>query len=171
MSRQPILYLMLGYPGAGKTTTAAMIAKLTGAVHLASDQLRLEMFVRPSFSEAEHQRLYDELDKRTEALLKEGKSVIYDANLNRYEHRQEKYIICERAGAKAVLIWVRIDKDTAKARATDQTRSHLVPPHEAPEAMFERIVGILEPPHQNEPSVEVSGKELDEAALKQALGL
>src|SRR5215207_7043841 len=100
----PTLYLMFGYPGAGKTTTAEAIATLTGAVHLSSDKVRLELFPRPAFSQAEHDALYKTLNLRTEELLRQGKDVVYDANLNRYQHRKEKYDICQQTGATPKLL-------------------------------------------------------------------
>src|SRR3990167_2582594 len=150
---QLTMYLMLGFPGAGKTTAAKIIAGLTGAVHLASYHIRLEMFPKPKFSEQEHQMLYDEIDRRTKELLMAGKSVVYDANLNRYVHRQEKYEICRRVGVSSVLVWIKIDKELARQRATAAERKHLVPPGEDSQAMFERIVGILEEPRPGEPTV------------------
>src|SRR5690554_6388520 len=113
----PILYMMFGYPGAGKTTTAEIIANLTGAVHLSSDKVRLELFPEPTFSQSEHDQLYAELDRRTEALLREGRDVIYDANLNRREHRQEKYVIFRRAYATPQLIWVLSEREVARQRS------------------------------------------------------
>src|SRR4051812_30668905 len=119
------LYMMLGYPGAGKTTTAAVLHELTGAVHLSSDEVRSERFPQPTFSEEEHEQLYKYLDEKTESLLEEGKDVIYDANLNRLEHRQDKYKIAQQAGAEAVLLWLQTPKDMAKERASHMSRQHL----------------------------------------------
>src|SRR5689334_4983914 len=103
--KQPTLFMMFGYPGAGKTTVANIINEVTGAVHLSSDEVRLELFPEPIYTQAEHDTVYATLDERAEAALREGKSVIYDANLNRFVHRMEKYTLCERAGARAVLFW------------------------------------------------------------------
>lgn len=148
---------MLGYPGAGKTTTAEVIHELTGAEHLSSDKLRLELFPRPSFSPEEHDTLYQTLDERTEALLGQGKDVIYDANLNRYQHRQDKYAICQRTGAQPKLIWVQTPKEIARQRATDPQRQQLVPLGETLPQMFDRIAGIIEEPLENEPHITVDG--------------
>ena len=118
----PILYMMMGYPGAGKTTTAQLIAKLTGAVHISSDKMRLALFPKLEFTPEEHQILYKELDHITKELLKAGKDVIYDANLNRLIHRKEKYDVCRKVGAKPELIWVQTDKKVAKKRAMHDSR-------------------------------------------------
>lgn len=160
---------MLGYPGAGKTTAAEIIAKQNGAVHLSSDKLRVAMFKTPSFSDGEHDTLYGALDYLTELLLKSGVSVVYDANLNRYQHRHDKYLICHKLGAEAKLLWVRADKELAKKRAVHIDRNHLVPKTEKPEAMFDRIAEILEPPHPEEPTIEIDGTRVGEAYIHHKL--
>ncbi len=171
MNPQPKLYLMLGYPGAGKTTTASIIQKKTGAVHLSSDALRTELFASPQFDQAEHDALYKALDEKTESLLREGKDVIYDANLNRLQHRQEKYEICKRTGATSILVWVQTEKDTAKQRATVPSRAHLAPQNETLSQMFDRIAGIIEEPNANEPFVAVDGTNITPEAIANTLGL
>ena len=169
---KPTLYLMLGYPGAGKTTTAKIIQELTGATRLSSDEERLKLFPQPTFTEAEHKVLYDMLDHKAERLLKEGTSVIYDSNLNRYIHRQQKYDITERTGARPVLVWVRADIDLARKRATEQSDNNdqrpfgnLQPP------VFERLVREIEPPRENEPAVIMDGTNVTKETVKQLLGL
>lgn len=169
---KPTLYLMFGYPGAGKTTVAHIISKLTGAVRLSSDEIRLEMFPRPTFSEQEHGELYSEIDRRTEELLKQGKDVIYDANLNRLVHRQEKYTICERVGAQAKLIWVQTPEEIARTRATLESDGDPKRPYgnlEAP--VFSRLVDQIEPPKSDEPHSTIKGVNVTDDIVKQTLGL
>lgn len=155
--QKPTLYLMLGYPGAGKTTTANIIHELTGAVHLSSDELRGEIFPKPDFSQQEHENLYKTIDQTSEHLLQQGKSVIYDANLNRLQHRQEKYAICKKAGATPVLLWVQAPRSIAKQRAAYIDRQHLVPDNETPDEMFERIANVIEEPKNDEPYTVIDG--------------
>lgn len=162
---------MLGYPGAGKTTVAAMISELTDATHLSSDTMRLQLFKKPQFTPAEHTALYKAIDGRTEALLKSGKDVIYDANLNRHMHRQEKYAICRRSGAKPVLVWVQTAKGLAKERATHDARMHLAPKGETLEQMFERIAHVIEEPAADEPYVAIDGTHVSPADVAKKLGL
>ncbi len=165
------LYMMLGYPGAGKTTAAEHIQKLTGAVHLSSDEFRSKIFEKPKFSQSEHDTLYAELDKQTTELLSAGKSVIYDANLNRLQHRIEKYDICKRTGANPKLIWVQTPKDLAKHRATDIGRQHLVPKNETLSEMFDRIALIIEEPGPVEPFTPVGGTKITSSYISQTLNL
>ncbi len=169
--QKPTLFLMLGYPGAGKTTTAEVIQRLSGAVHLSSDKLRMELFGQPEFTDSEHESLYKELDSQAEKLLAQGKSVIYDANLNRYQHRKEKYDICDRTGAVPVLVWVQTPKDLAKQRATAMHRLHLAPADETLSQLFDRIAGIIEEPKPDEPYTAIDGTKVTSDYIADCLGL
>lgn len=166
---RPILFMMFGYPGAGKTTAARVIHELTGAEHLSSDALRLELFPNPTYSQEEHDTVYAELNKRTEELLRQGRSVVYDANLNRYVHRLEKYELSERTGAKPVLLWVQAPKDLARQRAVMRGHQHLVPKDETFESMFDRVTNIIEEPREDEPVYTVSGNPLDKSAVAEII--
>ncbi len=162
---------MMGYPGAGKTTVAEIIAGLTGAEQLSSDKIRLELFPNPSFNDFEHEALYKEIDRRTQRLLEERKSVIYDANLNRLRHRREKYAICEKVGATPVLIWVQTPREVAKQRALHESRAQLVPDDESLESMFERISEIIEQPDSSEKPVIIEGVNVSESIVRKKLSL
>ncbi len=166
---KPILYMLLGYPGAGKTTTAKIIEKLTGAKRLTSDDERLKMFPSPQFSESEHSQLYRQLDQETAKLLRDGESVIYDANLNRYSHRADKYAICKQTHARAVLMWLNTDRGLSRKRATDKTRQKLWPVGETPEAMFSRIADLIEKPQADENPIILDGTSLDSGIVEAAL--
>jgi predicted kinase len=161
--------MLLGYPGAGKTTTAKILEKLTRAYRLTSDDERLKMFPDPSLSQEEHARLYQKLDDETERLLASGQSVIYDANLNRYTHRKEKYKICQKTNAIPVLIWLNTGRDISETRATDKTREKLWPINETAEAMFNRIANLIEPPNENEHPIILEGSNLSPEIVQSAL--
>ncbi|HEY5805785.1 MAG TPA: ATP-binding protein [Candidatus Saccharimonadales bacterium] len=167
---RPTLFMMFGYPGAGKTTTAKIIQKLTNAEYLSSDDLRLKLFPNPTYSQEEHNAVYAALNKQAEELLRQGKSVIYDANLNRYEHRLEKYELCERAGARAALFWVQAPRELARERAVLRGHHHLVPKDETFESMFDRVTSVIEEPQEDEPLYTLDGANLNESAVAEIIG-
>lgn len=169
MAHAPTLFMLIGYPGAGKTTTAKIIHELTGAEYISSDELRGKMFPHPTFSQVEHDELYRRLDRLTESALREGKDVIYDANLNRYRHRKEKYDICARTNAKPVLLWVQTARELAKNRAIHNSRSHLWPKEETPQEMFERIAKVIEKPRADEPYMDVDGTRITTEYMRNLL--
>lgn len=167
--KTPTLYLLFGYPGSGKTSTAKLLQAQTGAIHLSSDQLRLQLFPKPSFSQPEHDELYRQLDKQTEELLASGQSVIYDANLNRRQHRDEKYAIAKRTGAAYQLLWVQTPRPQARDRATDSSRHHLIPPNETAGQMFDRIADLIENPGIDEPTRVIDGQNISVEQIAKAI--
>jgi len=166
---KPILYMMLGIPGSGKTSVSEHIADITKAVHISSDQFRKHMFDNPeNITEDEHSQIYDMLDYITTQILKSGKSVIYDANLNQYIHRKQKYSICGKIGAEPKLIWVKTDEEVARMRATQQADLH--PAHRPfgnmrPET-FNRLLKQMEEPKKDEETAIISGNKINKAEIK-----
>jgi predicted kinase len=162
----------MGLPGAGKTTVAKAIEKLTGSVRLSSDEARFMIWPEPEFSEAEHQQLYEYLDDQTTMLLQAGRSVVYDANLNRYEHRQEKYQLAAELGVEVILCWVKTPSEVAlDRRIHDTNHHHLVPKNEDPESMFKRVASVIEEPLANEKFVEFDGTKITPEYVAKKLNL
>jgi predicted kinase len=153
----PTLHLLMGLPGAGKTTLANILQKLTKSARLSSDDHRLIIYPEPTFSQKEHDDLYALIDHSAEHLLQAGHGVIYDANLNRYSHRKEKYDLAKKYNADVVLWWVRTPKELAKKRRVSEQDKNLIPEGETPERMFDRIANILEEPGKDEKHFEVDG--------------
>jgi len=100
------LYLMVGYPGSGKTTASKIIEQQTNAVHLWADHERKKMFAKPTYSHEENLILYDRLNDLTDQLLGQGKSIIYDTSFNFYQDRQKLRAIANKHNVECVLIWV-----------------------------------------------------------------
>ncbi|MDB5186169.1 MAG: hypothetical protein JWL85_692 [Candidatus Saccharibacteria bacterium] len=158
---QPVLYLLVGYPGSGKTTTSKAIHELTGATHLWADQIRKDRFGEPTHSHEENLKLYSHLNQVTSELLAAGQSVIFDTNFNFYKDREHLRAIAEDHGAKPVVIWVRTPKETARKRATanahaQQTRIL----GDMPLKQFERISHNLQEPRKGEYVIELDGTKI-----------
>lgn len=166
------LYLFVGYPGAGKTTIAKMIAKFTGAVHLWADFERHIMFGQATHSKEESRALYNRLNQVADELLSQGQSVIYDTNFNFRKDRDHMRKLAAKHGAKTVLIWVTTPREIAENRATKDSEGqdtriwgNMDP------ADFKRMSNNLQRPDSDEQVIEVDGSKLDAATLKQQLGL
>lgn len=171
---QPVLYLMLGYPGSGKTTTALKIKELTGAEHIWADVIRREMFGHPNpdYSLAENTKLYDHLNKVAESLLAEGKSVIYDTNFNFFKDREHMRQIAARTNAKTVLIWVQTDQETARQRATNTAQPEATRAlGNMPVKEFDRMAHNLRPPLPGEQFIAINGQSTDPNHVQAQLGL
>lgn len=147
----------MGLPGAGKTTLAKTLQKITKSARLSSDDYRLIIFPEPTFSKTEHDNLYALLDHSAEHLLAAGHDVIYDANLNRLIHRKEKYDLANKYNAQVILWWVKTPMELARERRVNEQDYTLLPDGETPERMFDRIAIVLEEPTSPELYIEIDG--------------
>ncbi len=169
MQKKPILHLLMGLPGSGKSTLAQYIERLSGAVRLTSDEYRLMLFPKPTFDQDEHDLLYTILDKNVETLLAFNRSVIYDANLNRHIHRQEKYDLARACNADVMVWWLTTPDNLSKQRRLDDQNTVLIPQGETPEQLFSRVAGVFEPPHADEKFAALDGSHIDELTVKKLL--
>ena len=167
---KPVLYLFVGYPGAGKTTIARIIAQATDAVHLWADDERHTMFKNPTHTKEESQTLYAHLNQITEDLLAEGKSVVFDTNFNYLADREHLRKIAIRHGAAVKTIWVTTPVDFARKRATEQSddQETRIWGNMSAEA-FDRMSNRLQPPSDYEHAIEIDGTDIDEQAVKAQL--
>jgi predicted kinase len=164
------LYLMLGYPGAGKTTTSKILHKLTGAEHLWADHERKKMFSTPQHTHSENIKLYEQLNQVTDNLLAEGKSVIFDTNFNFYKDREKLRQIGAKHGAHTVVVWVTAPKDIARERATkDANKQETRVLGDMPVEHFERISRNLQEPRDGEDVIHLDGTHIDEATVIAAI--
>jgi predicted kinase len=168
----PTLYLMLGYPGAGKTTAAKVIHDVTGAVHLWADKERRERFGTPTYSTEENEQLYNQMNQEALTLLSGGESVIFDTGFNYFKDREALRKIATEAKADCRLLWVTVDEATARERATKDAHLQDTRPHgDMSDAEFEHLVGRLEPPQPDEHHIELDGTKITREYITQELGL
>ena len=168
---QPILYLFIGAPGAGKTTIARIIAENTSAVHLWADAERHKLFAHPTHSKEESDLLYESLNTKAEQLLAQGKSVIFDTNFNFYTDRKKLADIAKRHNAKTLVIWLTTPTDIARARAvgTQEMRNGYM--MNMTDEQFDAIIAKLEPPTSAEDTIEIDGSSVDRDTVIRLLNL
>lgn len=166
------LYLFMGYPGAGKTTIARMITQLTDGVHLWADFERHVLFDEVTHSREESRILYDHLNHTADELLEQGKCVIYDTNFNFRSDRDKLRAMAARHNANTAVIWVTTDRELAQKRATEESTDQetRIWGNMSPDA-FQRLSDNLQEPDADENVIKIDGTSVDEAMIREKLGL
>lgn len=119
---KPVLIMLYGYPGSGKSYFARQVSTTIGAAHLQADKLRGELFERPQYDKQEDQLIDHLMMYMAEEFLAAGMSVIYDTNASRLAQRRELRNIALKAKAEPVLVWVQIDSASARARIAQRDK-------------------------------------------------
>ena len=101
---QPVLLLLTGLPGTGKSYLARRLSEFLPFVVIESDQVRKTLFPEPRYTAQESRLVHRTCHALMRKLLKKGIRVIYDAtNLIEY-HRELVYRIANKTGARLVVV-------------------------------------------------------------------
>jgi len=100
----PVLIMMSGLPGSGKSYLSQRLAEKLAAVIIESDRVRKALFSQPSYSAQESAMVHRVCHEIIRRLLRKGAHVIFDAT-NLFEfHREMLYNLADRSGAKLVIV-------------------------------------------------------------------
>ena len=165
------LFLLVGYPGSGKTTAARCIRDLTGAEHIWVDRERHVMFGDPTHLPMESHTLYDRLNTLTDQLLGEGKSVVFDTSFNLYQDRQNLRDVADKHGARTVVVWLVTSKEVAEQRAVHDYTLRNDYSYRLQKVEFDRMSSHLEPPRTDERPIELDGTNITVESVALALAV
>lgn len=136
--------MFFGYPGSGKSTFAAQLAKNIKYAHLSGEKLVASAIGQDrGLSDKE---LLKMILYMAQEFINCGVGVILDIDLPRKQHRAFVKEFAKKNKIKSLLIWLQIDAETAKQRLGKHARRD-----------FERTVNSLQNP-TGEEYIVISGK-------------
>jgi len=159
-STKPLLIIMYGFPGSGKTHFARQLSEKLHAVQISSDRVRNELFEEPRYDKEENEVIAHLMHYMTEEFLSAGVSVIYDSNVARLNERRILRDIARKARAVSLLLWFQIDAETAFARIAGRDRRRTDDKYARPfdRATYEAYVRGMQNPKADEDYMVLSGK-------------
>ena len=159
ISTKPVLIMLYGYPGAGKTHFARQLSETLHAAHVHGDRIRGELFEKPQYDTHENEVVNHLMIYMAEEFLKAGVSVIFDANSDRTAHRREMRNIARKIKAETLLVWLQIDSASAFGRLGRRDKRKADDKYATPYTSdsFEKYIQKMQNP-KNEDYVVVSGK-------------
>lgn len=157
---KPLLIMLYGYPGAGKSYFARQLTDHLQAAHIHGDRIRGELFDQPRYDKEENEAIEHLMNYMTGEFLHSGMSVIYDVNAMRASQRLKLRELARKNHAQPVFVWLQIDLESSFARLKTRDRRRADDKFAGPadRATFERIVGSMQNPKLTEDAMVISGK-------------
>lgn len=178
--RAPVLLLMCGLSGSGKTWLARQLAERLSAIPLRSDVERkrragLDAAARSGsgiaaglYSSRTSLAVYEDLERAAEDALAGGYTVVVDATFLRRQQRERFAGLGGRLGIRAHLVYCDAPVPVLRARIAARGRGGL-DPSEADEAVLEWQLSHLEPLTPEERLEVVRVETAEPQALERAL--
>ncbi len=149
------LFLMVGLPGAGKTTRARELAPARQALLLTLDEWMIPLFGEPDVG-GKQDVVEGRLISVALAVLRLGTSVVLDFGFWGQDERSSLRWLAAAAGASCQVVYVPVDRETQLARIAHRARHTPERTYPMTEADVDRWRAQFEPPD----ALELDGGEI-----------
>jgi len=112
----PLLIMLCGLPGSGKSHLARSLVEVLPFVVIESDQVRKLLFPECRYTGEESYWVHRTCHALMTKLLKKGVRVIYDATNLHERHRELVYRLADKEGAKLLIVKTVVPEGVAWAR-------------------------------------------------------
>ena len=153
MKRKPIVYLICGFIGAGKSTFAKKLEEKTGAVRITKDEWSIRLIGNdPTINGyAEWDRKIIGLSRDVAFYLAEkGMDVIIDEGFWEKETRDEMRRRIAAIGAKAVMYYVETPIETIRERVVGRNNNLTKDSFKISREMLDNYLTYWQPPSEDE---------------------
>lgn len=110
------LLMMVGLPGTGKSSVVEKLQKRVSCVVVSTDNIRLLMRNKPTYTAAEMMLVYEVCYSIIEARLKQGQRVVFDASNYLAARREHLKKLAQRAGAPVAVCYVQAGQEVIRER-------------------------------------------------------
>ena len=139
-SDRPILIVIFGLPGTGKTTFATALSNQLGIKHFNTDIIRSLSGKSQQYDKENKALIYDEILKLTSLEFEKGKNVIVDATFYKKKLRKRFKVLAQEYDASVKWIEVCAGEEVVKKRVSKKRRYS-----EADFAVYQMIKSQFEP--------------------------
>lgn len=139
-SDRPILIVVFGLPGTGKTTFATLLSNQLGITHFNTDIIRSLSGKSQQYDEENKAFIYDGMLNLTRMEFEKGKSVIVDATFYKKKLRKRFKDLAQEHNASVKWIEVCAREEVVKKRVSKKRRYS-----EADYAVYQLIKSQFEP--------------------------
>jgi predicted kinase len=102
---RPLLVMLVGPPGTGKSRLARRLGAALDAQVVESDRVRKQLFAEPRYTGGEHAAVYGWCHTVLRSALVVGRRVIFDATNLEERIRRRVYDIVEQCDARLLIVW------------------------------------------------------------------
>jgi len=167
---RPVVVLMCGVSGSGKSWTAERLAGVLPALRLRSDIARQHSNQLPDprsvgadreqarYSTSARQAVYAELREHTRSIIAGGDNVIVDATCADAHERRAFEAAAETAGARCVVVWCKAAISCLEARIRQRAQRAL-DPSEATVGVLHEQLDRFESPGPDEDTITIATDE------------
>lgn len=116
MIDRPMIIIIFGLPGSGKSFFASKLAEKMGYQYLNSDEIRLSIFSRREYSKAEKSQVYSVMLEKTETLIQQNEDIVLDATFYKKDIREKFIRLSKRYGRSLLFIEVVAEESIIRQR-------------------------------------------------------